>query len=164
MHRLLHLLVALGELFCPPFKRRSRAGQAAVGLLAVALVAVLVVWLLVQMILTFTPTTAPYMQHLTAQEGAWGVAYHRLPISRGDNGPVPPTSGRQREALSTMREEPATGHRAPKTPLRTPGLSSAPMGPRTGSGPRLLHIYSVSPGTGVSHVRASGSPVHLREA
>jgi hypothetical protein len=50
MHRLVALLVALGELFCPPFKRRSRAGHAAVGLLAVGLVAAVAGWLVVRVV------------------------------------------------------------------------------------------------------------------
>jgi hypothetical protein len=50
MSRLLDLLVALGELFCPPFKRRSRAGHAAVGPLTVALAGAVVGWVVLGVI------------------------------------------------------------------------------------------------------------------
>jgi hypothetical protein len=48
MPRVFDLLVGLGEALCPPFKRRSRMGHAAVGRLAVALVAAVLVWLVVR--------------------------------------------------------------------------------------------------------------------
>jgi hypothetical protein len=48
--RLLDLLVGIGEALCPPWKRRSRAGHAAIGLLALGLAAAVVVYLAVRLV------------------------------------------------------------------------------------------------------------------